>query len=100
MSHVIRVRDVVRAELHELGPGECVLRVPYDLFRPDGAVLRFGDRITWEQGQQNHSTRFAEASLGDCAPGERVLLHLSPTDPAEQWWLCEVESVDHVAGLW
>lgn len=99
MNHVICVRDVVRAELHELGPDERVLRVPYDLFKPDGAVLRRGDRITWDQGEQNHSTRFAEAALGDCIPGERVLLHLSAGDPAELWWLCEVESVDDVAGL-
>jgi hypothetical protein len=100
MSHVILVRDVVRSERHRLGPQERALRVPYDLFKPRGPVVRTGDRIAWEQDEDSHVTRYAEAALGDCNPGERVLICLpTPSDESEEWWLCEVESVDDVAGL-
>ena len=98
MAHIICVRDVVRAELHELPPDVLALRVPYDLFKPAGPVVLSGDRIQWGQDRQSHSMRFAEAILGECTPGERVLIHLSPTEPRDQWWLCEVESVDDVEG--
>jgi hypothetical protein len=98
MTTTIRVLDVVRAELYELGAEECALRVPYDLFQPAGAVHRYGNRIEWEQGGESQSTRFAETPLGDCTAGERVLLHLSSSDPVDEWWLCEVEAVDGVAG--
>jgi hypothetical protein len=97
MANIICVRDVLRVHVHQLGPSERALRVPYDLFKPSGPVVRCGDRIAWEQGEQQHLTRYAEAVLGDCNPGERVLVHLSAPD-SEDWWLCEVESVDGVAG--
>jgi hypothetical protein len=99
MAYVISVRDVVRANVHELGAAERALRVPYDLFWPKGAVVVLGERIEWQEGADNHSTRFAEAVLGDCHPGERVLLHLSSAEPREEeWWLCEVQAVDGVDG--
>jgi hypothetical protein len=98
MANVICVRDVVRARMHQLGPSERALRVPYDLFKPTGHIIRCGDSIAWEQGEEHHSARFAEAALGDCNPGERILLRLSAEDSQDQWWLCEVESVDDVAG--
>jgi hypothetical protein len=98
MTTTIRVRDVVRAELYELGADECALRVPYDMFKPTGAVHRYGNRIEWEQDDENQSTRFAETALGDCTAGERVLLRLSSADPSDEWWLCEVEAVNGVSG--
>jgi hypothetical protein len=36
--------------------------------------------------------------LKDRHPGERVLLRLDASSPDEEWWLCEVVSVDGVAG--
>jgi hypothetical protein len=100
MAHVICVRDVVRAEVHTLGPNELSLRVPYDLFKPAGPVVRRGDRITWEQDEQTQVSRYAAVALAECNPGERVLVQFGPQDRAEdEWWLCEVQSVDDVAGL-
>jgi hypothetical protein len=98
MTTTIRVRDIVRAELHELGAEEHALRVPYDLFRPAGAVHRDGNTIEWEQDGEDQISRCAETALGECSPGERVLLRLSSADPTDEWWLCEVEAVDGVAG--
>jgi hypothetical protein len=98
MATTIRVRDVVRAELHELGANEPALRVPYDLIKPTGAVHRHGSRIEWQQEEESQSMRFAETALGDCKAGERVLLHLSSADPNDEWWLCEVEATNGIAG--
>jgi hypothetical protein len=98
-GHVICVRDVVRAATHTLGANVLALRVPYDLFKPAGPVVRRGDRIAWQQDEQSHLTRYAATALADCVPGERVLLQLPPRSSDDEWWLCEVQSVDDVAGL-
>ena len=92
MSHTVFVRDVVREGLLELPLDELVLRVPYDLFAPSGAVRKHGSLIDWTEAGVSKSGRFAPTRLRDTHPGERVLIHLS-TEP-EEWWLCEVESVD------
>jgi hypothetical protein len=94
--HVIRVRDVDRGGVYELGPDVPMLRGPYELFQPIGAVRRRGELVDWLQGNVIRSGRAAPSTLGDAHPGERVLLRLVP--PAdEEWWLCEVEAVDGVA---
>jgi hypothetical protein len=98
MPQVIRVRDVVHASTYSLDPGLRAMRVPYEMFNPDGAVRQHGDVIEWDESHASRSARFAEARLGDCAQGERVLLRL-PFAPSEtDWWLCEVEAVDDVEG--
>jgi hypothetical protein len=95
MPHVIRVRDVVRQGVYDFGPEERVLRVPYEMFDPVGAVRMRGNLVDWLEGNVIRSARFAEAELGDCHPGERVLVRLPP-DAENEWWLCEVEAVDGV----
>jgi hypothetical protein len=97
MPRVIGVRDVVRGGSYELGPDEPMLRGPYELFNPVGAVIRRGALIDWLQAGVIHSARVAPAVLGDAHPGERVLLHLRPNSSESEWWLCEVETVDGVA---
>jgi hypothetical protein len=105
MTHVIRVRDVTRKGLYEFGPDEPILRGPYDLFQfhSAGAVRRRGDVIDWVvPGGEVRTGRVAPASLGGVHPGERVLVKLPPAggEPIggdEEWWLCEVESVDGVS---
>jgi hypothetical protein len=99
MPQVIRVRDVVRAGVHEFGPDEPALRGPYELFNPAGPVLRQGPLAEYVQGGAIHSGRIAETALGDTHPGERVLLQLPPHASAEEWWLCEVEAVNGVSGV-
>jgi hypothetical protein len=96
MPHVIRVHDVVRDGVYELGQAERVLRVPYEMFDPVGAVRRRGVLVDWLEGDVIRSARYAEADLGDCHPGERVLVRLPP-QAEDEWWLCEVETVDGVA---
>ena len=93
MAQVIRVRDIARDGKYELGPKEPILRVPYDLFHPNGAVRQSGQLVTWsDEGTVRHA-RVAAAELGDTQPGQRVLLHLPPNVEGE-WWLCDVEAID------
>jgi len=89
------VRDVARGgEAHELGPEEPALRVPYDMFWPKGPAARNGDAIDWVEGNTPRMGRFAETRLGECHPGERVLVRIPPPVDEGDWWLCEVEAVD------
>jgi hypothetical protein len=97
MPQVIRVRNVTRGRVYELGPFEPVLRGPYELFNPAGAVRRHGPLVEWLQADNKRSARVAPAVLGDTHPGERVLLQLPPRNSEDEWWLCEVEAVDGVA---
>jgi hypothetical protein len=98
MPQVIRVRDVARGgEAHELGPEEPALRVPYDMFWPRGPATRNGDAIDWIEGNTPRMGRFVEIRLGDCSPGERVLVRVPPALEEEDWWLVEVETVDGVS---
>jgi hypothetical protein len=96
MPHVIRVRDVVRGGLYDLGPDEPALRGPYELFNPVGPVHQRGALVDFLQGNVIRSARVASTSLGECHAGERVLLHLPPRAD-DEWWLCEVEAVDGIA---
>jgi hypothetical protein len=97
MPHVIRVRDVARHGLYDLGPDVPILRGPYELFDPIGPVRRRGTLVDYLQGDVIRSARVAPAPLGDTHPGERVLVQLPATTPsADDWWLCEVVAVDGV----
>jgi hypothetical protein len=101
MAHVIRVRDIAREGMYEFGPEEPILRGPYDLFQfpSEKAIHRRGEMVDWlVPGGEVRSGRVAPASLGDVSPGERVLVKLPPGETGdEDWWLCEIESVDGVA---
>lgn len=97
MTRVIRVRDVVRGGVYELGPEQAMLRGPYELFHPVGSVVRRGALVDWVQGGVIRSARVTPAVLGDGHPGERVLLHLLPHSSEKEWWLCEIDAVDGVA---
>ncbi len=97
MPHVIRVRDIVRAGVYELGPDQPVLRGPYELFNPVGPVRQRGALVDYLQGDVIRSARVAPAMLGECHPGERVLVRLDPRAVEDEWWLCEVEAVDGIA---
>ncbi|HTQ45310.1 MAG TPA: hypothetical protein VMI75_21275 [Polyangiaceae bacterium] len=97
MPHVIRVRDVVREGVYDFGPDEPVLRGPYELFNPVGPVRQRGALVDFLQGNVIQSARVAPTTLGECHPGERVLMRLVPLTAEDEWWLCEVESVDGVA---
>ncbi|MGD0675415.1 MAG: hypothetical protein ABSC94_08355 [Polyangiaceae bacterium] len=96
MAAVIRVRDVVRRDVYDLGPQEPILRGPYDLFAPVGAVRRQGALVEWLEAGVHRNGRVAPAALGETHPGERVLVRFS-ADVADEWWLCEVEEVDGVS---
>jgi hypothetical protein len=96
MSHVIRIRDVVREGVYDFGPERKVLRVPYEMFNPIGAVRQREGLVDWLEGNVIRSARFAETALGECRPGERVLVRLPP-ESQDEWWLCEIEAVDGVA---
>jgi hypothetical protein len=103
MAQVIRVRDIARSGTYELGPKEPILRVPYDLFQPKGAVHRTGQLVEWSDAETTRQARVAPAELGDTQPGQRVLVQLPPAtehDAAvdDEWWLCDVEAVDGSAG--
>jgi hypothetical protein len=116
MAHVIRVRDVAREGLYEFGPEEPILRGPYDLFQfpAEGAVQKNGELVDWAvAGGEVRTGRVTPASMGDVRPGERVLVKLPPAVPGvpevpeeklrqsrskdDEWWLCEIESVDGIA---
>lgn len=92
---MIRVRDVARNAVHELGPQEPVFRGTYDLFHPVGPAQRRGALVDWVQSRVIRSARVAPTVLGEAHPGERVLVRLPPFE-ADEWWLCEVEAIDGV----
>lgn len=94
MPQVIRVRDVARDGTYDLGPEEPMLRGPYELFHPVGPARLRGALVDWVQARVIRSARVAHAELGDAHPGERVLLQLPPRESKDEWWLCEVESLD------
>jgi hypothetical protein len=94
MPQVIRVRDIARHGVYELGPDEPILRGPYELFNPVGPVRQRGALVDWAQAGVIRSARVVPALLGESHPGERVLLRLPPRRAPEDWWLCEVEAVD------
>jgi hypothetical protein len=99
MPNVIRVRDVSRDAKYDLGPDVPVLLVPYELFQPIGAVRRRGGLVDWLQGDVIRSGRAVEGVLGTAQPGERVLLRIDEESSADdEWWLCEIEAVNGVAG--
>ena len=93
MPFVIRVRDIARNGVYELGPQEPILRVPTDLSHPVGPARRRGTLVDWVQARVIRSARVASGALGEVHPGERVLLQLPPA-VSDEWWLCEVETVD------
>jgi hypothetical protein len=100
MAHVIRVRDITREALYDFGPEQPILRGPYDLFQfqSDGAIHRRGELVDWHvPGGEVRTGRVAPASLGEVRPGERVLVQLPPGAAGDEWWLCEIESVDGIA---
>jgi hypothetical protein len=97
MHHTIRVRDIARSRIHDLGPREPMLRGPYDLFDPHGPVHRHGELVDWIQSGVVWIARVAPADLGEAQPGERVLLRLPPLASEDEWWLCEVVEADGLA---
>jgi hypothetical protein len=69
-----------------------MLRVPYDLFKPDGPVTLRDGLITYLEGGESKTGSTAESSLADAHPGERVLLRLQDgVSQSDEWWLCQIE---------
>ncbi|MGH7293823.1 MAG: hypothetical protein ACRELB_02765 [Polyangiaceae bacterium] len=85
----IRVRDVVRGDLYELGPREIALRVSYDMFHPTGPVRVNGELAEWTENAALRTSRVIPTMLEDVDAGERVLLRVG--DSVDGWWLCDVE---------
>jgi len=81
---------------------ERALRVPYDLFHPQGPVEVRGMLASYIEGDEVLIGRTAQCRLEDTVPGERVLVRLdataSPLDDDGEWWLCEIEAKDGVEG--
>lgn len=98
MADLIRIRDVVRGDVYELGPEEPAMRGSYDLFRPVGPVRVRDDGLAeWHEGATIRTSRISPTTLGDLHAGERVLVRLgSETD--EPWWVCDVEAIDGISG--
>jgi len=105
LPRTFRLRDVVRERVVDLAPDEVVLRVPYDLFRPDGPAQMHGSLVQWVEGGLLRTGRVAPVQLADTHAGERVLVQDAPGPgegppedlSSERWWLCEVEAVDGIA---
>lgn len=96
MAQQVHVRDVVRRLEVDLPASANALRVPYDLFNPRGPVLVKGDLINYLQDGELRTGRAVHANLGETHPGERVLVRVPPIHAENEWWLCEVTSVDGV----
>jgi hypothetical protein len=97
MPRVIHIRDVARGLAFDLGPEQRALRVPYEVFHPEGAIRVNEADVEWVEGREVRRGRFAETVLGDCHPGERVVVRLMPGARENEWWLCDIEAVDGVA---
>jgi len=99
MAESIRIRDIVRGSIRELGPDVPILRVSSDLVQPLGPVMIRPDGLAeWFKHDGPHASRVATALLGSVSVGERVLLRLDEPATADRWWLCDVEAVDGVPG--
>src|SRR5689334_15303247 len=94
-TKIIRVRDLATNIHFNLPESEPALRVSYDVFHLDGPAQLEGGMLHYEKDGQSLEGRAKEAPLGDCAPGERVLLRdRALFKEATGWWLCEVEAVN------
>lgn len=91
----IGVRDVRTGHRADLPKATTVYRVPYDALVLDGPARIDGGALYYEKRGMKLEGRAAGAPLGDCHPGERVLVEgalLAATEPG--FWLCEVEDVN------
>lgn len=95
VASTIRVRDLATDIHFNLQHDEQALRVPYDVFTLAGPARYVEGLVEYEKDGQLQQGRVAETPLGDCRPGERVLLRDRALfkDPSG-WWLCEVEAVN------
>jgi hypothetical protein len=99
MAECIRIRDIVRGLTRDFGPDEPILRASSDLVLPGGPIqIRSDGLAEWFKHDVPHGSRVAGALLGSVLVGERVLLRLDASEPADRWWLCDVEEVDGIAG--
>ena len=95
LAKTVRVRDLATDVQVNLSGAETALRVPYEILMLDGPARVEGDGIRYSSRGTEQTGRAKEAHLGECAPGERVLLRertLAKTEAG--WWLCEVIASD------
>jgi hypothetical protein len=93
---MLTVRDIVRGGVHRLDGREPMLRVPFDLYSPDGAVELVDGFAHYTEKSEPRIGSVAGESLADAKPGERVLLRIPPCSSDREWWLCEVEAVNGI----
>lgn len=91
----ILVRDIATDNRFHLPGTEVALRVPYEVFYLTGPAVYDGELIEYDKDGARQRGRAAQAELGACSPGERVLVRdRALFKDASGWWLCEVEEVD------
>ena len=90
----IRVRDIVRGHVHDLGAEEPALRGSYDLFRPSAGVVLHEGFAEWTHAGEVRTSRVARTTLGDVHVGECILVSFGKDG---EWWLCEVLQLDGFA---
>jgi hypothetical protein len=93
---MLSVRDIVRGGIHRFTGSEPMLRVPYDLYSPDGAIELVDGFAHYTEKSQPRTGSIARERLAAAKPGERVLLRIPPCSSDREWWLCEVEAVNGV----
>ncbi len=89
---VFTLRDIVRGGVYQVFGREPMLRVPYDLYSPEGAVEFRGGIIHYREHGKALQGAVALSSLAEAKPGERVLVRVPPRSSDTEWWLCEVEA--------
>ncbi len=95
LAKQIRVRDLATDRQVLVSGGETALRVPYEVLMLDGPAAVEGESIRYTSRGTEQTGRAKEALLGECAPGERVLVHQRTLAKKEAgWWLCEVIESD------
>lgn len=95
LAKTIRLRDLATDVQINVSGSERALRVPYEILKLDGPARVEGEEIRYSSRGTEQTGRAKEARVGECAPGERVLVRETTLAKAEPgWWLCEVLESD------
>jgi hypothetical protein len=93
---IVRVRDAQTHQHIDLPGDTVVLRVPWEVSNVRGPCVVQNDRVTYFDTMGEHVARTAPSRLGDCRPGDNVLLQYEESTRADPriWWLCDVEAIN------
>jgi hypothetical protein len=100
MSNV-RIRDAETRKHLEVAANTPILRVPWEVSNVRGAVIVEDGFAYYDNRLGEQIARTKPGQLGDCKPGDVVLMQYdeSTREDPRVWWLVEVVVVDGLDAL-